>query len=402
LVLKKDDLTRSFFVAPNLTQPSIHQLTPLEEGGVIARSGFKFQDHVAVGFCLQMLIEDNLKQVWCESQDDITLIWDGGVLGEEVEFVQVKSNKLEHLWSAKEICKRDKDAQKNLKIGSSILEKSLAYDRCCEACRFRMVTAMQVNRELEVLRLPQSSPDRTYTNQKYLELCTKIGDDVKGFTSSNGNDSIFWLSRMFWQVEHDAEALERKNIELLMRFVEKCRDYLVSDQLKELYSKLLQKVQEAAIAKWNQDPNAKKIVREDLSIWLAKAINEAQHPISTTSGSKLEEKMKQASLPDDAIANAQEARRFYRQERMTAKYLETSDQSKIERAVQATLQQLRAELDAGNFPDSGEKFHAICLSTLDSLQHTMPTKGSLELFYVQGIMYNITDRCLHRFRRPQI
>jgi hypothetical protein len=33
----------------------IRNLAPLENGGVTARKGFNFQDHVTVAFCLDML-----------------------------------------------------------------------------------------------------------------------------------------------------------------------------------------------------------------------------------------------------------------------------------------------------------------------------------------------------------
>src|SRR4051794_25192694 len=56
------------------TLPSIFDVAPLETGGVEARAGLVFQDHVAARYCLLMLESDDLKQVWCEAQDDITLI----------------------------------------------------------------------------------------------------------------------------------------------------------------------------------------------------------------------------------------------------------------------------------------------------------------------------------------
>ena len=68
---------------------SIHALPPLETGGVEARQGFGLQDHVAAGICIELVVNPTLKQVWCETQDDITLIWDAPD-GELVEFVQVK------------------------------------------------------------------------------------------------------------------------------------------------------------------------------------------------------------------------------------------------------------------------------------------------------------------------
>ncbi len=69
------------------TPQSIHSLPPLERGGVIARHGFDVQDHVAAGFFLSMLETPELLQVWCETHDDITLIWQGSS-AEEIEFVK--------------------------------------------------------------------------------------------------------------------------------------------------------------------------------------------------------------------------------------------------------------------------------------------------------------------------
>jgi hypothetical protein len=56
--------------------PSIHDLEPLEKGGEVAREGFIYKDHVGAGFCLDMVELDELLQVWFETHDDITLIWE--------------------------------------------------------------------------------------------------------------------------------------------------------------------------------------------------------------------------------------------------------------------------------------------------------------------------------------
>ncbi|WP_439370882.1 dsDNA nuclease domain-containing protein [Bradyrhizobium sp. DASA03120] len=56
------------------TLPSIFDLVPLEHGGPIARAGFLYQDHVAAKYCIEMLLDPALEQVWCETLDDITLI----------------------------------------------------------------------------------------------------------------------------------------------------------------------------------------------------------------------------------------------------------------------------------------------------------------------------------------
>jgi hypothetical protein len=78
--------------------PSIHNLPPLEQGGPIARAGFLYQDHIGARFCIEMLRNAKLAGVWCETLDDLTLIWtDGGQ--PTVEFVQVKSNDLGQMWT---------------------------------------------------------------------------------------------------------------------------------------------------------------------------------------------------------------------------------------------------------------------------------------------------------------
>ncbi|RYF42002.1 MAG: DUF4297 domain-containing protein [Cytophagaceae bacterium] len=84
---------------------SIFDLEPLEFGGVENRKGIDFQDHVAASFCLAMLTDTRIESVWCERQDDVTVIrFENGQ--RTVEFIQVKGNSFDHLWSTAEICKR--------------------------------------------------------------------------------------------------------------------------------------------------------------------------------------------------------------------------------------------------------------------------------------------------------
>jgi Cap4 dsDNA endonuclease len=117
---------------------SYHDLVPLESGGVIARSGFDFQDHVSAGYCLDMLACEELLAVWCETLDDITLVWRKDSQ-EKFEFVQVKNNKFSHFWSVAELCKpgKGKSGEATISGSGSILEKSLAHEQGAEPCSFR-------------------------------------------------------------------------------------------------------------------------------------------------------------------------------------------------------------------------------------------------------------------------
>ena len=178
--------------------PSIHSLPPLERGGVEARIGFAIQDHVAASYLIHLLEEPTLLEVWCETHDDITLIRQVQA-SQEVEFVQVKSNALDQLWSVAVLSRPDR---KNGEVqqASSIYERSLANDRCCEPCRFRLVTCLPPNSDLAVLQLPHDAPDRTAKADALKTLADDLDKRTNGFRSPNGNGAHYWLSRMRWEV----------------------------------------------------------------------------------------------------------------------------------------------------------------------------------------------------------
>jgi hypothetical protein len=67
-----------------------------------------------------------------------------------------------------------------------------------------------------------------------------------------------------------------------------------------------------------------------------------------------------------------EQRSHYRREVLAPKYLDVESRPLVEQEVVATLQDLVAQLDSGQLPDSGIQFHARCLSALKTLQQTLP------------------------------
>ncbi len=188
---------------------SIHDLPPLETGGVEARRGFDVQDHVAAHFCLELLRNDQLKEVWCESQDDVTLL--SNIIGQDkVEFVQVKGREFERSWSVAILCKRDKKNGTQI-LGSSILEKSLRYDRCSEACSFRMITTRPINDELKPLTHEIGSIGRKSLQSKIDALIENTNRRVEDYMSDNKNGPDFWISNVVWQVIHSLDAQEKSN-----------------------------------------------------------------------------------------------------------------------------------------------------------------------------------------------
>lgn len=374
------------------TVESIYDLAPLEHGGIDNRKGIDFQDHIAADFCLDMILGNGLEEVWCETQDDITLIWkrDGKI---EVEFVQVKSNTSFNAWSISILCDR-----KNKGTGHSILEKSLANDRCKEKCYFRMITAQSVNAELKVLTYEITNQIRSSKLNPYSTLEAELDKKVNDFKSKNGNDYTFWVKNIQWDVRHASDAIKDKALRKLRRFLERHQLFPAEDQLEELYSRLTGKVYDAGLAEYEANPVQKRLVKTELIDWLIKITNEAIHPTMTGS-KKMVEKMILAQIPDDTIAAAKEQRRYYRAEVLKPKYLNLTERTLVEAEVLSKLQRLKSKLDAGIITLSGSEFHEKCLEQLDDLQNNLPFATQVPLFILHGSMYDIVNRCLHRFRR---
>ena len=387
-------------MSPATSQVSYRDLAPLESGGVNARNGFEFQDHVAAGYCIDMLSDDSLIEVWCETLDDITLIRVSGD-DEIFEFVQVKNNRLNHLWSTSGFCKQDfttENKKKIKKLNSSIFEKLFANERAeaKEKCLFRMVTAFAVNNTLKILTYPLSSPPRNSTNNDLCDLCNEIGENIPNYKNPNGCDTTSCLSRTVWDVRHDDKSVENTNLRSLRTIISIFRTFPAEDQLNELYKKILRKVQEAGKADWNIDPDLKKITKQVFIDWIKTEINLTQHPSSGGTGNRLREKMIKAGIPEDVIENAQEQRRFYRNLSLNQEYMNLSKREEIEMDVTANLQQLISELDSEQLKVDGVGFHSICLNRLKDISSN---KQDVSLPFLYGFMYYMTERCVYRFVR---
>jgi hypothetical protein len=117
-----------------------------------------------------------------------------------MEFVQVKSNEHDQLWSVSLLCQREK-ATASTGIGTSILERSLANDRGCEPCKFRIVTCRPVHTELKVLTYDRNGEYRKLTSEgisAIQALLEEISKKITQFQSPNENACDFWLERAFW------------------------------------------------------------------------------------------------------------------------------------------------------------------------------------------------------------
>ena len=172
----------------------------------------------------------------------------------------------------------------------------------------------------------------------------------------------------------------------------------MSGRVLKIYPQILDKAQNAATIEWEIDKEAKKIKREEFLGWLDNILRNEQYPLSAGAGEKLREKMTKAKIAKDYIITAQDERRKFRQERLDPKYLDLTDLDMIEGEVLSELKSLRLRLDSGEFTE-GTLFLKTCQDKLRDLQATLQVKSKPPLYYLDGCMYDITDRCAHRYHR---
>ena len=379
---------------------SIHTLTPLEIGGTVARRGFAVQDHVAAGLCLRMIEDTSLAQVWCESQDDVTLLWLNNS-DEEVEFVQVKSNELDQLWTIAKLLEKEKRLAGDgmPKDGHCILQKSLQFDRCSETVRFRIVTCRDVKEELRLLTYELKSPLRAANTPAFTDLLAAISAKLGDVSSQNGNGCSFWIERTRWYVVDSLEAIWNANLVKVAELVQANSQFLAIDQIREIYQALLIQVHDAGLADSRVDPNKKKLVRANATTWFVNAVNDAVHPARNGTSKTLERKLNDAKVATDIVETAASLRRRYRTALLTPKYSDSDKRLRMEGEIEARLQSLRADLDCQVLTDDGVAFHARCLREVKAVHDSLPPKDRPPLQNLQGYMYNLADRCTHRFVR---
>lgn len=381
---------------------SFRDLDPLEQGGRVARDGFDYQDHVAAGKCLDMLLADGPAEVWCEAEDDIVQVWLVGTV-EWFEFVQVKGNELGQAWTVPKLCEREA-AKDGKGPGRCIAEKSLANDRADEKCRFRLVTCREPNAELAVLKLKLDNAVRTKADSGLDGVVTGIAGRVTSYRSANGNGAEYWVRNTVWECWASITHAESENLCKLDVILHRENVYLAPDQKREVYAKLVQRVFDASTTCGKTNPAAKRFQCEDFRSWLLRQADNQAHPATAGRSDSLEAKLKDAGFDPagDEVAAAKEQRRTYRQSVLQQRFLDLTDRQVLEMEVQAVLATLKADLDAGQIGDTGVEFHARCLRELRGLPDKLPTKQKPPLGLVHGCMYDVMNRCQHDLARAAV
>jgi hypothetical protein len=112
-------------------------------------------------------------------------------------------------------------------------------------------------------------------------------------------------------------------------------------------------------------------------------------------------KMLEAGLPEELINLAVEMRRDYAAAVRTPHYMETKEREHLQSQVKSEVVSLRASFVAGQLNLSGAGFHALCLARMDSVNNERSEASENRSAFLKGCMYDIADRCLLRFARPE-
>lgn len=374
--------------------PSVDDAKPLEEGGPIARKGFNYQDEIAVSFLLDMMDDQSILKIHCETHDDILIVRATDDADQNcAEYVQVKATAPNQLWTVATLCQR-----KDGKEGTSILEKSLAHDAHQEQARFRILTLRQVSADLNILTNPVGSVGREPDCEGLKALKEEIDKKHPDLVSPKGNDCTFWLDCCYWDERYDEKSIRDQNRFRIFQISSAQNNTLLPEPIDSLLDDMRVWVKEAGAAKWEPDRDKKIITRDQLTEWWEQQISELTST-GGASGGKLVRKMKAAQLPQDVIGLAVDLRRRYVRSRRTPRYADDDNTEELLSRVQAEVISLRSRYTAGQLEVDAQTFHTMCLDQMDAINSERPAGEPDHSSFLKGCLYDIADRCLVRFER---
>jgi hypothetical protein len=374
--------------------PSVEDVAPVEEGGPIARTGFNYQDEIAVGFLLEMLEDPSVEKVHCETHDDIVVLRRSESTDTIAEYIQVKGSEEDKFMSVADLCVRTKT-----KVGSSIYETSLARDKHSETSQFRMVTLRPVVQDLRILTYERNAPNRKPNDPKIIALATLIEQKCPGVKSAKGKTVTYWVENCFWE-ERQAESVNReRNLLRVLKLSVKESRTILPEQAETVLSELRAKAKAAGDAKWSSGKEKKIIKRATLRQWWEKRLQELTEGAGTASGGKLAGKMNCAQLPLQIIELAKELRRDYSSVSRVSRYSPPEEENELRSKVKAKVQSLQSSLICGELNADGAQFHNLCLKAMDQINSERPAGAPDKSAFLKGCMYDIADRCLLRFEK---
>lgn len=384
-------------VASLIEYPSVDEASPVEEGGPIARSGFNYQDEIAVGFLIEMLDEPGVLKVHCETHDDIVVVRSCNSSEIIAEYIQVKAGETDKLWSVADIC-----GLKKRRAGTSIFETSLARDKHKETSLFRIVTLRPVVQELKILTFPKGSPGRDPGDARFVALVSLLSQKRPHALSPKKHGATFWVENCYWDERHSEASMRDQNLLRVLTLSAKEGHPLLPEQAELLLNDIRARAKAAGDAKWYPDKNKKIITRIDIRNWWDHRITELTEGATGASGGKLTAKMKRALLPDELIELAKDLRRDYSAVSRTPRYAASDEDEGLRAKVKARIQSLRSSFVSGELDMDGVGFHNLCLKEMEKINSDRPDGSPDRAAFLKGCMYDIADRCLLRFERPSL
>ncbi|TBW47843.1 DUF1837 domain-containing protein [Marinobacter halodurans] len=245
--------------------------TNSDSGGVGAKKGFLFQDHIAVRHILSLLSDSSVQEVHCETRDDISIVV-SGTTGNYVLNIQVKTTDGAKKWSTEELC------------DSEIYIKQLKLDSLQVPAKFRIISSRDVgSSSVKTLLYPKEQRDA----KKRQQLINVITRRHKGAVSPNKNSAEYWVDNCHWEVIKEIDAIKFRNQNSINSIAENFGYNLTSAQILEINDKLLLSAIEAAAAS-NKTEFEKKIFKKDefekrfkkLMDNAATSANPTKHPYS--------------------------------------------------------------------------------------------------------------------------
>lgn len=374
---------------------SVHMLSPTERGGTRARRGLAYQDHVAAALCVEMLAAGPLTEVWCEVLDDITLIWHTET-GEEVEFVQVKSDAPPPFWSISRLC-----ARQGSREGTSVLERSLAHARCSEPCRFRIVTHADIARDLRLLTLSREHPDRAASGTRHRQLVAALVQNISDVKSPNGDGVDFWAIRCLWEVRGTDAAVKNQSLVELYELLHAMYGYLGPDQVRAVYEMVVARAFEAATADPETNLPKKKILASTLGVAVQERIVSLRTRTASTGVPRLREALTSIGLSEVDMTSIVQLHWREIAKPLRQPFLSVKDFDALFYEVETLLTDLRTRRLAAERGLNDLEFHNECVETLTTYWSQLPVDQRPSINFLKGIMYELVARGLHYFSRPE-
>ncbi len=375
--------------------PSIDDASPAEEGGPIARGGFSYQDEVAVGFLLDMIEDSGLLKVHFETHDDLVLVRasDVGTLP-VAEYVQVKAEEPDQLWSVATLCERKKTK------GSSLFERSLARDCHAETAHFRIVTLRSPASALEPLTYARHSEFRSLECEGMAALSQELERRFPRIQSPKGNGPDYWLSHCHWEPRYEHQTVINDNQRRLFILASQAGCVLLIEHVTTLLDELRVMAKTASDLKWTPHKLKKIITRSTIVTWWNAKLRAIIDGATQKSGGKLVKKMGDAEISEEIIALAVELRRDYAALIRSPRYMENDDARDLQSRVKSDAMSLRTRLMSGTLVADGPNFHTMCVNQMDAINAERPVGLPDQSAFLKGCLYDIADRCLLRFDPP--